>query len=187
MHVYSLLIFFHVLGAVGMFAALGIEAAALAQLRRSRTTAEARTWAGLLALPSRIGPITLLALLVTGVWMMARTWGPQPWIQASLTGIVVMAFVGGIVSRRGARRLREILAADPGAELQDAFRPARSTQALAASFRLRLAVATGILALMTTKPGPVGSLIILIAALAAGLLAIVPLSTGRTQPAGARS
>lgn len=40
---YSMLIFLHVLGAVGLFAAWGIEAAGLSHLRQAHTADQART------------------------------------------------------------------------------------------------------------------------------------------------
>lgn len=170
MTAYPLLVFVHVLGAVGIFAAIAIETAALERLQRAETPADARVWASLLALRSRLGPIAMVATLASGIWMMAVAWGHQPWIASALVGLVGMA-VTGAVSLRRTRRLRAALSAEPQSELRDAFRSLRSGRTLSASLRLRIALGVGILGLMTVKPGAAGSWLILAAAAAAGLVA----------------
>lgn len=44
MSVYTIALFLHILGALGMFAALGIEWAAAEPLRRAAHVAQARAW-----------------------------------------------------------------------------------------------------------------------------------------------
>jgi hypothetical protein len=184
MNIHSILISLHVLSGVGIFMALGIEAVALGRLRRADTPAEVRTWMGLLALPKRLGPVTMLTTLATGVWMMAGWWGSQAWIHAALAGIVLMAVTGGTLSRRGMKQLGEALPAETGPELSAGFRSLLSNTAPATSLRLRMALGTGILGLMTMKTGTAGSMLILVAAVAAGLIAGI---RPRTQSApGAR-
>jgi hypothetical protein len=183
MNIYPILVFIHVLGGVGIFAALGIEAVALARLRRADTPAEARAWMGLMAVPARLGPIAMLANLATGVWMMVQSWGPLPWMQAAMVAVVVMAAAGGGVTGRRAKRLRAALGEETGPALSAGFRALRSSVALAASLRLRIALATGIIGLMTMKPGAAGSLVIAAVAVVAGLVAGVALGTNRAAVA----
>ncbi len=184
MNAYSILVFLHVLGGVGIFIALAIEAIALGRLRSAETLEGARTWTGLLAIPKRLGFPAMLATLVPGAWMMVVNWGPQPWIQAALLGFVAMVLVAVIVSGRGMRRLAEGLRAEAGPGLSAAFRALGTSPALRASLRFRLAVATGILALMTAKPALSGSLLIMGAAVLVGLVPAAPF--GRRRSAGAR-
>lgn len=92
---YSVLIFAHVLGAVALFAALGIEVVAFRRLRRARTADQARTWMGPLREAGRLGPVAMVTILIAGVWMMALRWGPEPWILTALVGLVVMAVLRG--------------------------------------------------------------------------------------------
>ncbi len=167
MTAYPFLVFVHVLGAVGIFAAIAIETASLERLQRAETPADARVWVSLLALPSRLGPIGMVATLASGIWMMAVSWGPQPWLVSAFVGLVGMA-VAGVVSLRRTRRLRVALAAESTSEL-----PLRSGQVLSASLRLRIALGVGILGLMTVKPGAAGSWLVLAAAAAAGLIASI--------------
>jgi hypothetical protein len=94
MNIYPVLVFLHVLGGVGIFIALAIEAVGLSRLRRAGTPAEARIGMEMLGLVRRLGPVAMLTLLVTGIWMMARWWGPRPWIQAAAVASGVAASLG---------------------------------------------------------------------------------------------
>jgi hypothetical protein len=181
MSLYQLLVFLHVLGGVGIFVALGIETISLGRLQSAATPVDARVWMGLLKLPARLGPIAMLTTLVAGMWMMAQVWGRQPWIVSGFVGLVGMAALGGVISLRGARRLRGALAGETGPELSDAFRLMRSGTALTASLRLRIAIGIGILGLMTIKPGAAGSLLILAAAALSGLVASIPFTARRSR------
>jgi hypothetical protein len=181
MSLYQLLVFLHVLGGVGIFVALGIESISLGRLQSAAAPVDARVWMDLLKVPSRLGPIAMLTALVAGIWLMAQGWGRQPWIVSALVGLVGMAALGGVISLRGARRLRVALAGETGPELSDGFRSIRSGTALTASLRLRIAIGIGILGLMTIKPGAAGSLLILAAAALSGLVASIPFAARRSR------
>jgi hypothetical protein len=163
---YSVLLFAHVLGAVVLFAALGIEVVAFRRLRRARTADQARTWMGPLREAGRLGPVAMVTILIAGVWMMALRWGPEPWILTALVGLVVMAVLGAALTRRAMGRLRGSLA-DEVDHLPTDFH-ALVEGPLRMSLWLRLAIAVGILGLMTVKPEVLGSLAIMGAAVAVG-------------------
>jgi hypothetical protein len=145
---YQLLVFLHVLGAVGIFVALGIESASLGRLE------------GAIALPRRLGPIAMIVAIAAGISLMAKGWGRQPWILGAVVGLIGMIATSGVVSARGGWR--------------------RPAAAATVSLRLRIALAIGIVALMTVKPGAAGAWLILIASALAGLLAI-PAATSRSR------
>lgn len=173
MNIYPILVFLHVVGAVGIFVAFTIEAVALAGLQRAERTADARVWMTLLRPAGRFAPIASLVTLVTGIWMMVKWWGPRPWIQFALVTVVAMAIFGGGVTGRRMRRLGPLLPAEMGETLSPAFRSVSTSRALAASLRARIAGGVGILALMTLKPDLAGSLIITGLAIGVGVLASV--------------
>jgi hypothetical protein len=121
----------------------------------------------------------MLALLIPGVWMMIQTWGPRPWLEAALIAVVAMAVMGGVVTGRVMRQVGMALSNETGPTLSPAFRTLRSQCALMWSLQLRIAIAIGILALMTMKPGWTGSLLIMGAAVLVGLAASVRVSVRR--------
>ena len=51
MSVYSIAVFLHIVGALGIFAAIGLDWAGLSNLRRATDTTQVREWMRLLAAP----------------------------------------------------------------------------------------------------------------------------------------
>jgi hypothetical protein len=178
--VYSVSVFLHIVGALGLFAGIALEQASLLGLRRARTVAQAREWAGLLRARQRLeGPAALL-VLATGVYMVATRWGHHAWIGLGLLGMVLMAALGaGLTARRAGAIARaiegEIAGAVPlgGGPLPPALRRQLHDPLLRASASLRTALALGIVFDMTVKPGTGGALAALGVALALGAVAAV--------------
>ncbi len=182
-YLYPSLLFAHVVGAVGLFAAIAVEAVALAGLRRAEAVPDARRWLDLLSSSFRVGPPAMIAILASGIGMMAMSWGHQAWLVAAFVGLAAMGALGGLFSMRHVRRLGAALASAAGPELPDAFRAARDRAAPRASLRLRLAIGAGILALMAFKPGAAGSTLVLAAATLAGVASFSSLDPRRSAPA----
>jgi hypothetical protein len=167
MDLYSLLVFAHVLGGVGLFAAIGIEAVALRRLQRAEIVEQAHLATSLLTEAGRLGPVAMVTIVAAGVWMMAVRWGPEPWILTALVALIAMVIVGAALTRRAMPRLIGSLGNRPG-EVPAEVR-ALADGPLQLSLRLRLAIAVGILGLMTVKPGTILSVTIIGAAVVAGL------------------
>jgi hypothetical protein len=181
MNAYPVVVFVHVIAAMGLFAAMAIEAVSRGMMRRADTPAFARIAMAQGAVPARLGPISMLTVLASGIWMMAVSWGSEPWIVAAFLGLVAMGAAGGAVTGRRMRSLRAALAAETGPVLSDGFRAIRSSRALTVSFRLRTALLIGIVILMTVKPPGTGTAsLVLVAAALAGLVAglVPPASSG---------
>lgn len=171
MLLYASLLFIHVLGAIVLFAAIAVEAVSLASFERTQDSGEARTWLRRLTVPFSAGPPAMLAILLSGMAMVATRWGEQAWLVAAFIGLVAMGAIGGLVSVRRLRRLRAALEHETGPALSDAFRSARSGTPLVASLVLRATLGIGIVALMSFKPGALGSSLVLAAAGLVGLIA----------------
>jgi hypothetical protein len=184
MDLYSVLLFVHMLSAMGLFGVFAVEAVAFVSLRRAGTLDEGRMWMGLLRRTGRLGPIAMVPLLVAGIWMMALRWDAEPWIVAALVGVAAMAVLAGATTRRAMRRFAQELPAR--AELgPEAIAALVAAGPLALSLRLRVALAIGILALMTMKPGALGSFATM--ALASALGAAVGLRPRRSKREPART
>ncbi len=166
---YSLLVFVHVLAAMGLFVAMAIEGVALGRLPRAKTAEDAREWLRSLALPGRLGPIAMLTAVASGIWMMRVAWSREAWMASSLVAVVAMAVVGGAVTNRRVRQRRATFAA-AGSRDDVAVAGQLSIRPLTASLRVRTALGVGVLALMTLKPGLAGSALVVAAAAVGGLL-----------------
>lgn len=166
---YSLALFFHVLGALGMFVALGIEWTSLRSLSKASTVQEARGWLGLFMVLRHFYPASFIAILVTGIYMMAVAWGGAPWIAIGLLGLLALPAIAGVMTTRRVRRIGPELGGS--AELDGSLKARLADPALRFSHRLRVGLAVGIIFLMTVKPGWIGSLAAIVAFTALGGLA----------------
>ncbi len=184
MNVYTTLLFLHVLGGVGVYVALGVEALALARFQRAETRADAGLWLRVMLLPRWGAPLSMLLALGSGMWMAVLVWGHRAWISGAFVALIAMAILGGAVTGRSLRRLRAALPAIEGAALPEPFRSAAASPALGASLRLRIALGVGVLALMSLKPGATGAAVTLAVSTLAGLIACAPLTARRPGLAG---
>jgi hypothetical protein len=172
MTIYKVALFLHVAGALGIIVPFTIEAVALAQLRRARDVEQVREWGRVMATMRAIGPVSLILLLVPGIYMAATNWAGArwPWI-----GLIAMALLPALGAPSGIRlaRIQRALAAESGPlgaavqqELRDPF--------LQLSVRVRVAVLLGIVYLMTTKPDVAGAATAIAAAAAMGVVWSLP-------------
>ncbi|HKC92305.1 MAG TPA: hypothetical protein VKE23_13355, partial [Candidatus Limnocylindria bacterium] len=91
---YSVALFFHISGALGVFAALALDWVGLSNLRRARTAEQVREWAGVYRITPALGAASVVALLVFGLYMTAVTWGPTGWIGLGFLSLLLIAGLG---------------------------------------------------------------------------------------------
>jgi hypothetical protein len=177
---YDLALFLHVIGVLGLFAALTIEGIALRGIRGSVTGDQARTWLGLLRPLRIVGPLALLLILVPGLYLSATIETGGGWIAAGLIGFVAIGILGGAVTGRRMRVVGPTLGRAQGPLDGPAAEGSRDA-ALTTSYALRLALALGIVWLMTVKPDFVASLVALGGAAVLGAIAGRTLSAARSD------
>jgi hypothetical protein len=180
--VYSISLFLHIVGALGLFAAFGLEWASLNGLRRATVAGQAREWARLLGAPRFVGGPAALTLLVTGIHLSATRWGPQGWIVVGLAGMVVIAVLGAAVSGRRAGAIARTLPAGDG-PISAALGQLLHDPVLRLSLALRTSLFLGVVFLMSTKPGTAGALAAMGVALLLGLAAARPAWRSGRRPA----
>ena len=103
MSVYSMSLFLHIVGALALFAAFGLEWASLYGLHRATVTGQVREWARLLGAPRFVGGPAALTILITGIYLSATRWGAEGWIVVALAAMVVIAVLGAALTGRRAR------------------------------------------------------------------------------------
>lgn len=174
---YTLALFVHILGALTLFGALGLEWAALRNLRRVETAEQAGEWLKVFALFPRIYPFAWLAIIVAGLYMTAAVWRGAGWIIVALISVVVLAAAGGALTNRRMAALAQGVGRERGA-LSTGLRATLQDPYLLAVFQVRLAFTLGIVFLMVTKPDLVVSLLDMGVATALGLLSTLLLRSG---------
>lgn len=165
-----ILVYLHVMAAMGIFATLGIESVAMQRFRAANTPVQTRSAIDMMKVVRRVGTPSMLVMLITGIWMMIQWWGMWAWLETALGGVILMAITGGVLMRRGMQRIGPALAREEGTVLSEGFRLLQRSVELKLSLWLRIAVATGIVALMVFKPQLAASLVILSAAIAIGTI-----------------
>jgi hypothetical protein len=168
---YQFALFLHIIGGFGLIAAITVEAVGLRGLRGATQSTDAMVWLRLLrSIVMRLTPSSLGLILVTGLYMVATTWGPRGWILVALGSLVLLGAIGALGTGRRMARIGPAVGRTQGplsAEVREQLR----SPILLMSLRVRLAIVLGVVFLMTVKPSAVSSLVVMVVALALGLLA----------------
>jgi hypothetical protein len=170
---YSFALFLHIVGALGLFIALGLEWTSLGYLRRATTTDQTHPWLQVFTLLRRIYPISWLAILLPGFYMTATTWRGAAWISIAFAAIILIAVVGAVISGRRMAAIGPAVGAESG-RLSSDLRRQLTDPLLWASIQTRVAISLGIVFLMTAKPGLAGSLLTIGLAAVLGLASAWP-------------
>jgi Predicted integral membrane protein (DUF2269) len=180
MNPYSIALFTHFLGLIGLFVGYGLEWAASSLLRRSTTADQARSWLRIYKLSLPISGPGLLILIVSGGYMASLTGSMrQGWISASLLAIVFALGIGFVFILPRIRTLRAGLP-EASVPLPDAAIGRMLDPMLVTLIRMRFVLALGIVLLMTAKPTELStSLFILLGAIVVGLLCAATAWTAR--------
>jgi len=169
--IYNFMLFLHVSGDIGLFIGIGIQLLTLIALRQARHTHQVRSLTSLIGMSQSLSIAGALLTIATGLYMALTSWGLLTgWIAISLGSL--FAFVPLLVRGIIEPRMRVILSM--AADAQDGPIPAALAMrifdpALKAGVQTLAAVVLGIVFLMTTKPPLVGSIAVMLLALALGL------------------
>jgi hypothetical protein len=166
---YPLLVFLHVTAAMGIVAGFGIEGLALLHLRAAHTADDVRRALTNSRYVQRVAGSSLLAAVVTGVYLATVYWSWRgAWMGVAFMTIVAMALVGALMTGRATARAMRAP--------HDALGPAAMAalqERLSLSYVIRLGLFLGIVFLMTTKPQSGG-----VALAAVGIAGITGLLVG---------
>jgi hypothetical protein len=162
---YTIALFLHIVGALGLFVALGLEWASLLFLRRAATVEQARERLQLFTSLRRLYPLSWLAILIPGFYMAATAWRATAWVPTALAAVVLLVVLGAALTGRRMAPIRQRLgtigqsvAAESG-PISTTLHQRLDDPILWASLRIRTAIALGIIFLMTVKPDLLGSLL----------------------------
>jgi hypothetical protein len=182
MTAYELALFAHLLGVVTLFAAIALVESAGIRLRRAASVEQVRLWVGLTRSAAPLFPVSLLAVLGSGLFMAADSWTfTTPWVVVAIVAVVVLGGIGGAVQGRYFAAIARTAAAT-----EDGPVPQRLSELIAAP-ALWVAVvapdvgALGILWTMAIKPGWTGSIVAVAGLAMVGAIAGATLSSHRRQ------
>jgi hypothetical protein len=177
---YGIVVFLHIVGALGLFVGIGLELVSLARLREVSTTNQARDWLGVLSSLRRFDGPSGLLILATGIFMMVARWQHQPWIGLAIIGMVLMAALSIAVTSRRARALKSAVPSSDGM-ISTGLGARLSDPVMRAAATIRAATALGIVFEMALKPTGPSAVVAMVVALAAGVLVALMQSSGRRR------
>jgi len=184
MNIYSTALFLHIVGALGLSLALGLEWTGLWQLRGAVHPEEIRAWMGILKNTNRVGFPSMLTAVITGFYMLFVVWGWVPWITVTLGSLVIVIVLSAALTRPRMMAVGRALAAKNGPGTQT-FTDLVNHPILWISIQTRLAVVLGIVFLKIVKPDLAGSLLTIGVAIVFGIGSALPISL--RVPAGEAS
>lgn len=166
---YTIALFLHIVGALGMFAGFAIEWVALLSLRKASEIQAAKQWLGIYAGIGRIGGPAGILLILSGFYLSISTWGFPVWIHFTFVLIILMVLIGIFMSGRYIMALGKQISSS--VTLLPEQKARLNDTKFLYSLALRTALALVIVLLMTVKPEFVGSIVSLILGVGiAGLL-----------------
>ncbi len=172
MTLYPIAVFVHVVGALGLFVAMGLEWVVVARVRLAETAEQARDWLRLLEVIRWLSPASMAAILLAGIYMAATFWGGVGWIVVAVVALLLLPPLGALTLRR-LPRITQDIAGETG-PLSATRRHQLGDPLFTVSIQVRTTIALGIVFLMTNKPDMVGSAVAIAVAVVLGLAASWP-------------
>lgn len=180
MNYYLIAKFMHIVGTLGFFVALAVEWLSLMNLRHATNLAKIHEWIRVTRGIGRLGGASMATILISGFYMMAVGRLEAAWAIVAFGTLIVLALLATVVTRR------RMAAIGRSVETTTESIPASLHQLLRQPLlwiviQIRVALALGIVFLMTLKPDLLSSL--LASGIAAALGVVFALSTLRRDQA----
>src|SRR6185437_8611239 len=114
MNAYTLVLFFHIVGALGFFIALALEWVSLRAVRRATTAEHAREWLQLSTGARRLGMASMILVLAAGITLMAISGMRDAWLFVALAAFVLVAVLAATLTMRRMAAITRMLNGDQG-------------------------------------------------------------------------
>ncbi len=178
MDIYSIALFLHIVGALGLSVALGLEWTGLRHIRSAMLPDQVRPWMGVLKSTNQMGFPCMLTMVITGFYMMLAEWGETPWILVTLGSLLLVIVLSAALSRPRMMAIGRALAAEKP-PLSQNFHNLANDALLWTSIQTRIAIVLGIVFLKVVKPDALGSLVGIAVAIVLGIVSALPMFRAR--------
>ena len=173
MNYYLMAKFIHIVSALGFFIALSVEWLSLWNARNATTSEQVRERLRISSSAQRLGPLSMLMLLISGFYMMAIGRIGSAWLIVAFGALILLVVLALTLTSRRIAAIRQALTMEKGA-VSSFLHDQLNNSLLWLSIRMRVSIALAIVFLMTVKPDLVGSLITLGIAIILGLAFSLP-------------
>jgi Predicted integral membrane protein (DUF2269) len=185
MSIYNIVMFVHVIGAIGYFLSIGISLVILVGLRRAQRVEQVRALIHLNNLSGPFGAGSAVVLLAAGLYLALTAWSLLTgWILVSLISLIlIVPTTAVLIAPRRSALVAQLAREAPDGALSLALSQHLHDPVLLATLQTVATLLLGIVFLMSTKPELVGSLVVMAVALVLGLLSSLLVSRMRRTPA----
>ena len=169
MSFYSIVLFFHITGALGLFIGIGYEWMILYNLQKVTVASSANEWAGSAKVLRQIFSISGLLILLSGIYMTIAIKNITAWI---IVGFILYLFLSISGSILGAKKIKSIAQAlsSESEKLSEKILKQIRDPFLHNSLKIRSSLTLGIIFMMTIKPDWVTTIVTVAVSLIVGYI-----------------
>jgi hypothetical protein len=163
MSIYTIVLFVHIVGAIGYFLGIGMWLFILLGLRRAQRVEQVRALIHLNDLSGPFSGISALLLLAAGLYLALTAWSLLTgWILVALISLLLMVPTSAaLIAPRRSAIVKQLDREAPSAGISEALERHIDDPVLATVCTTVLTLLLGLVFLMTTKPNLAGSLIVM--------------------------
>jgi hypothetical protein len=170
MSIYTLMLFVHVVGAIGTFLGVGVWLFAALALGRARQVGQVRALTSLIQPSGVLAVVSILLLGGAGFYMAITVWGERAtWIIVATISFLLLAPFGVFVIDPRLRAIEKAAAVAPDGPLPATLASRAHDPVTGIGLSTYIGVLLGIVFLMTNKPPLTGSILAMLVALGLGL------------------
>lgn len=174
MNTFSIALFLHIVGALGVSVALGLEWIGLSQIRRATVPEEIRAILKVVKTTTRFGFVSMLSTVITGIYMVLAALGWVPWILVVIAALVLVIVLTRVLTAPRMAAIGQALAMEKGSVSQ-AFHDLMKDPILWISIQTRVAIVLGIIFIKVATPELGGSLLTIGVAIVLGIASALPM------------
>jgi hypothetical protein len=171
---FAIALFLHIVGALGVSVALGLEWIGLSQIRRATVTDEIRAILKVVKSTTKMGFLSMVATVITGLYMVLAALGWVPWILIVLGALVLAMVLARVLTAPRMVAIGRALAMEKG-PVSQTFHNLVNDPILWISIQTRLTIVLGIVFLKIAKPDLGGSLLTIGVAIVLGIASALPI------------
>lgn len=185
MNTFSTALFLHIIGSLGVSAALGVEWIGMSQIQRMTVPKEIFAILQIVKSTNRLGFISMLVTVMTGFYMVLEAIGFVPWIIVVLAALFLVIALSRTLTAPRMTAIGRTLTTEKD-PVSQAFRDLVNDPVLWISLYTRVTIVLGIIFLKIATPGWVGSLLTISIAILLGIAsALARFRTVRARKASA--
>src|SRR5215208_6302563 len=158
MSIFSIALFLHIVGALGVSVALGLEWIGMSQIRRATVPDEMRSFLRVIKSMNQFGFISMMSTVLTGIYMVLTAVGWIPWILVVVGALIFVIVLTRVLTMPRTTAIGRAFATEKGSVSQS-FRNLTNDPMLWISIQTRAAIVLGIIFLKIAQPSLGGSLL----------------------------